>query len=513
MKKNGIIKGTFILTIAGLATRLIGFFYRIFLSNALGTENLGVYQLVFPVYAICFTLYASGIQTAISQMVAAEQGRNKDMVCAHKRMKRILRIGMFFSCTIALCLSFLVNLNANFIAIHILLEPKCAGSLKVLSYVFPFCGITACINGYYIGLKRAGIPATTQLLEQVVRVVSVYVIALYAGGGNMQVTCELAMLGVVLGEIASNFYNIFSLLLEKKQTLCQNESNSNKLHTGGILKQLTVQAAPLTGNRLIISILHSFEAVLIPSMLRKSGLSNFDALSIYGILTGMSIPFILFPSTITNSLAILLLPTVSEAQAKNNTKLIEHTTEISIKYSLLLGILSTAVFILYGKSLGNIFFHNELAGTFLITLSWLCPFLYLSTTLSSIINGLGKTHLTFFNTIVGLAIRILFVLYLVPKQGISGYLIGMLISQLAIALLDYMSVHMLIHIQFNSVDWILKPGLIVAFVGFLIIKAQAYIASQITISALLLITLSCIVLSITYSIFLMMTKVIKRSDL
>jgi len=66
MSKNTIIKGTLILTFAGLLTRLIGFFYRIFLSKALGAETLGLYQLIFPVYGICFTIYASGIQTAIS---------------------------------------------------------------------------------------------------------------------------------------------------------------------------------------------------------------------------------------------------------------------------------------------------------------------------------------------------------------------------------------------------------------------------------------------------------------
>ena len=72
MKKlrNKLIQGTLILTATGFITRIIGFVYRIFLANILGTNLLGVYQLVFPVYGICFTIYGAGIQTAISQLIA-----------------------------------------------------------------------------------------------------------------------------------------------------------------------------------------------------------------------------------------------------------------------------------------------------------------------------------------------------------------------------------------------------------------------------------------------------------
>lgn len=68
--KEKILKGTIFLTGAGILTRIIGFLYRIFLANALGETELGIYQLVFPVYTICFTLYASGLQTAVSQLVS-----------------------------------------------------------------------------------------------------------------------------------------------------------------------------------------------------------------------------------------------------------------------------------------------------------------------------------------------------------------------------------------------------------------------------------------------------------
>jgi len=68
---KSLLKGTLILTVTGLITRVLGFLYKIYLSNILGSVNLGIYQLVFPIFGIAYTLYVSGIQTAISQMIAA----------------------------------------------------------------------------------------------------------------------------------------------------------------------------------------------------------------------------------------------------------------------------------------------------------------------------------------------------------------------------------------------------------------------------------------------------------
>lgn len=516
MSRNSIIKGTLILTIAGFATRIIGFFYRIFLSNLLKPEDMGIYQLIFPVYGICFTLYASGIQTSISRLIAAEIGKNDT-----RNLKRILRTGMTFSLIIAITLSVLLHQNASFIATNILLESRCTASLKILSYVFPFCGITACINGYYYGIKRAGVPALTQLFEQIIRVASVYVLAPLFALGNSEKACELAVWGIVFGEIASNAYNIISMFIVKPskmyetyklriQALRNYKSHKKESVTYG--SSLIKLALPLTSNRLLISILSSIEAVMIPSMLRQYGLSGTEALSVYGVLTGMSIPFIMFPSTITNSFAVLLLPTISEAQAANNNNMINKTTALAIKYSLIIGIMSTGIFITFGNSLGTLVFGNESAGVFLTILAWLCPFLYLTTTLGSILNGLGKPHVTFLNTVVGLSVRIIFVILLVPQKGIYGYLIGMLVSQIIISTLDTFSIFKNVKVTFNAIDWIVKPGLITAFIGFLTNRSYLYIKDHASMGALALLLCFCLFLIICYIIMLFITRAVRMDE-
>lgn len=163
--KNAILKGTILLTITGLITRVLGFYYRICLADALGAEYLGIYQLIFPVYGICYTLYASGIQTAVSKLVAEENSRGNVSLTSC-----LMRRSMLLSFGISLVLSVLVYGSATPCARYFLMEPRAADSLQILSLVFPFCAITACINGYYIGCKKTAVPAFTQLLEQLVRI-------------------------------------------------------------------------------------------------------------------------------------------------------------------------------------------------------------------------------------------------------------------------------------------------------------------------------------------------------
>ena len=73
MSKKLFIKGTLLLTFAGLLSRLMGFFYRIFLSHTIGAHGLGIFQLILPLQILIMSICASGIQTAISRLTAAEK--------------------------------------------------------------------------------------------------------------------------------------------------------------------------------------------------------------------------------------------------------------------------------------------------------------------------------------------------------------------------------------------------------------------------------------------------------
>ena len=149
----------------------------------------------------------------------------------------------------------------------------------------------------------------------------------------------------------------------------------------------------------------------------------------------LAFAIIMFPTVLTNSISVLLLPVVSEAQAKHNDRLIREAIIKTTESCLLLGLLCTIGLLVLGDFIGNFIFKNALSAAFITTMSWICPFLYLGSTLNSIFHGLGKPGITLFLNLFSCLIRILFIIFLIPVIGIKGYLTGLLISQIALCVL------------------------------------------------------------------------------
>ncbi|MBS6397700.1 MAG: polysaccharide biosynthesis protein [Clostridiales bacterium] len=450
------LKGTLILTIAGLLSRFLGFFYKIFLAQALGAEGMGIYQLIFPVFSVCHALTASGIETAISRFTAFHQKRDHS---------GFLYAGLFASLAASFAVSFLLWTQAPFIARYLLHETRCTPLLRILAAVVPLSCVHSCFAGSYLGRKKAGIPAAAQILEQSIRIGTVWLLcSIYMQQGRT-VTPALAAFGMLAGELGSALF-----MLTFASGSWHDFFHINKYLSK--CRTLLGMALPLTGSRLSLTLLQSTEAVLIPLNLRRSGLSVSDSLSMYGILTGMALSFLMFPNAVTSSISAMLLPVISEEQACGNRQSISAAIEYTIQFGLSIGILCMGIFLRYGGDLGTFFFHERLAGEFLTTLSWICPFLYLTGNLHSILHGLGNTSVTFFNQLSGILVRILFTIFLVPSYGIAGVLWGILASQLLLCILGIRAIAPYVTPSLGLDILVLKPlaALILSIGGISLLK-------------------------------------------
>ena len=149
------------------------------------------------------------------------------------------------------------------------------------------------------------------------------------------------------------------------------------------------------------------------------------------LLCILFVPCILFPSAITNALSTMLLPTVSEIHAVNDNNLLIQIIKKSIISCTTLGTICCIGFLCLGDFAGTLLFQSSLAGKFIMTLAWICPFLYTNNTLLGIINGIGNPWIAFLINSSALTLRILSIIILIPIYGIYGYLCGLLVSQLS----------------------------------------------------------------------------------
>ncbi|MCC8139514.1 MAG: oligosaccharide flippase family protein [Lachnospiraceae bacterium] len=450
------LKGTMILTLAGLLTRTFGFFYKIFLAQTLGAEGMGLYQLIFPVFSVCHALSCSGVETAVSRFTACSE---------EKRGGDYLYAGLLLTLTASCAVSLVLWTRADFIALTLMRESRCAPLLRVLALALPFSAVHCCFAGFFLGKKKAGLPAAAQLIEQIIRIGAVWLLCGIAAQNGMAITPVLAVAGLLAGEIGSSLFMLTAASgVHFRLTRLQNYLSG--------CRALLSMALPLTGTRLSLTLLQSAEAVLIPLCLKQSGLSSAEALSLYGILTGMALPLLMFPSFFSSSLSAMLLPTISEEQARGNRAKISLAIEYTISFGLTIGFLCMGVFLVFGEDIGTLIFGEQLAGRFLRTLAWICPVLYLTGNLNSILHGLGRTPVTFFNQLAAILIRILCVLTLVPLSGIEAVLWGLLLGQAVLCFLGVRAVAPHISPSIGLETYILRPlaALLLSTGGVYILK-------------------------------------------
>lgn len=417
-----LIFGTLILTVTGLITRIIGFFYRIYLSRLFGEEGMGVYQLISPVLALSYSLCAASYQTAISKLVAEYTDHEKYRF-------RPLLAGLMISTPLSLLCCAIIYTQADLIATHLLMEPRTAPMLHILAFAIPFSSIHSCINGYFYGIKKTGPPAVAQFLEQLARVGCVYFVTSSVIAKGQTPSTNIAVLGLVAGEFVSMTVTLTAIFHTAAKI------HPNNTLPSGIFRGILTMALPLTLNRIVLNSLQSVEAVSIPSQLRLYGYDSATALSVYGVLTGMAMPLIFFPNALTNSVSVLLLPLIAENYAKGDMTAVKSAIQRTMKFCATLGIACMSAFFLLGNFLGTQVFNSPLAGHFIQTLSFLCPFLYLDATLSSILQGLGKVGTIFCMNVLALLLRLAFVFVAIPAFGITGYLWGMLASQIFLSIM------------------------------------------------------------------------------
>lgn len=425
LKKHRLLRGTIILTTAGFITRIMGFFFRIFLSHAFGEENVGLYQLIFPVYALCLSISTAGIQTAVSRMTAERVSRGKP-----EEADFVLSAALVFTLVVSTAEFFLLQKNAAQISESFLGDLRCTNLLMIISYSLPCAALHSCICGYSFGLQKTEMPAVSQLIEQTARILFVTTTYYIVSGTPEEASIKLAAGGIVAGELAASLFSVAVLTGHKRKRQTPLRLCGKIIPAFRELMELSI---PLTANRTAVTLLQSIEAASIPARLRLYGMNSSDALSIYGVLTGMALPCILFPSAVTNSVSVILLPAVASAQSSTDRSALPRLLKKAIGSCFILGLSCCLFFLITGNLIGTILFHSDCAGRFILTLSWICPFMYTNTALLSCINGLGKTTHSFLINMAGLLVRIGGVYLAIPKTGIKGYLIGLLISQAVIS--------------------------------------------------------------------------------
>lgn len=409
-KKKFLLQGI-LLTMISLFLRITNMGYRSYLSQQIGSEGMGLYQLVFSIFMLTVTLSTSGISLAVTRMVSAAIAAGK-----RETIRSIVARCFAFCLTISFCIAGILFLLAEPAAEILLNNGKAAPCLRILGFGLPFMALCTCMKGYFLAVDESLSTAASDTLEQILTILATVYFFWYFSPQGIEAACLAAMAASTLGEAVSFLCGWAAY----RRSLRKN-TPKNKEPGKGVLKGLSHIALPCTLSSAARSLLNTGENLLIPRELQRFGLSYPAALSQYGLLQGMAMPMLFFPSSFLSSFASLLIPKIAKEREQRHKKAMAHITGKAVNYALAFGFFFAAVFIAFGESWGLAFYQNENAGRYLQVLAPIVPLIYLDVVVDSLLKGLDEQFNSMKYNFSDSLIRVILVLCLLRFFGMESY--------------------------------------------------------------------------------------------
>lgn len=469
---NGII-----LTLTSFIMRSIGVSFNVYISNRIGAESVGVFQLILSIYLFAITLATSGINLAATRIVSEELALSKD--CVPKiAIKKCISYSFFLGSLSCL----LLCLFAPFLATTILHNKVPHYLLYFLAISLPFISVSSALNGYFTALRKITKNAGAKFFEQFIKItVTTYFLCSFFAN-TLEYACLSLILGEMISEIFSCIFCYFLYVIDIKKCCCTNYS-SKRNYT----KKILTISIPVAITSYIRSGLSSLKQLIIPLRLEKSGISCEQAISQYGMVTGMAMPILMFPEVLLNSFSTLLVPEFSAYYACHQTKQINYAISKIFKLTLLFSIGIIGIFLFYSDNLSMLIYHNLEVAKYLKILCPLILFMYFDSIVDSILKGLNKQLSVMSCNILDLFVSILCIYFIVPIYGIYGYLFVIFVSELLNCGISIVQLWQLTKFKLNWKNWIILP-IFCVILSFFIVNLLPFSFSSLFLETIFYIT-------------------------
>ncbi len=446
MQKQLFLKNGIIMAVSALIIRSMNMFFRVFLSDRIGAEGIGLYQLIISVYIFYAAVSTTGISLTATRLFSdftakGEYGKAKYSV------EKCIVISLFLGMILGSVMFFTSDMTAE----YFLRDVRTSKSLKFLAPSLPFMAVSACIRGYFVARRQTIQTSVEQLLEQVIEMgVFASAFALLKPD-TLEKACCTAVLGTTMAEVISFIYSIICYLFDVRKLSCRNKKADR------LFRKIIPIAVPVMANSCLRSGLSAVENVLIPLGLKKNGSDSANALAQYGIINGMVMPVLVFPTVFILPFASLIVPEMSEVFTKRHIKSIKHISEKMFRLTLLYSIPVTVIFIFFSGNICQMLYHNDTSGIFLAVLAPVIPFMYLDSVVDGILKGLNEqTSYLIFN-IIDSVIRVALTYILLPMLGIKGIIIVIIVSELLNTVMSIARLIKVTEIKIMFLDWIIFP--------------------------------------------------------
>lgn len=418
-RKNSLLQSALAITAFSLTVKFLGMLFRLYLTARIGTEGMGLYQLVMSVYGLFTTFATAGLTVTVSGL-ASEKLITDGKSGATLLLRRAIRLSLFISIPAGTIMFF----GADFTALRFIGDVYTALPLRILSLSMPFMAVAACYKGWFFAVTQPLKPSIASLLEQSIKIsVTVILLGTFMKGKSDPVSlCVGTVLGITLGEICSTVILWAMYAFKKERSPLPTEFKRQ------FDKDIRSVCFPIAASACVTGLLHTCESVLIPKMLMLYGGNRESALSDFGIIRGMAIPLLFFPFSFLSALISVTVPEISRLKALKNKDALKERTSKILTYAWIFSVCAGGLFFLFPDTFSLAFYRTDEAARAIRILAAVTPMMYIETITDGMLKSIGEQMWTFMTGLINSSLRIIAVLTILSRTGAEGYLWLLVVS-------------------------------------------------------------------------------------
>lgn len=403
-----------LLTIVNLLLRLVGTSFQVYISGRIGAAGVGLLQLVMSVGSFALVAGMAGIRTATMYLTAEELGRKKP-----QNVSPVLSGCILYSILCSGAVAVALFCFALLIAENWIGNAGTVDALRLFAAFLPTICLCGVMSGYFTAANRIGTLAAVEVAEQLCSM-AVTMLALYFWAGN---DASRACQAVILGSCAGACLTVLCLMFLR---IREHAPVGSRIP---VRARLTDAAVPLAAADILKSGINTTENLMVPKRLALNTLVE-SPLAAFGIVSGMVFPILMFPACILFGLAELLIPELARCAAAGSRDRISYLVRQSLRVTLLYGVFFCGLEYLLAEELCARVYQNAEAGKQLRLYAVLIPVLYCDVITDAMTKGLGQQKICVRYNILTSGLDVVFLYFLLPEYGMTGYFISFLITHL-----------------------------------------------------------------------------------
>ncbi|MDD4839417.1 MAG: polysaccharide biosynthesis protein [Clostridia bacterium] len=464
--KSKLMSGAVVLAVSSVVAKVLGALYRVPLTNILGAEGMGMYQLVFPIYALFLTMSTSGLPTALSRLVAEKKTRGESS------KKFLVATGLLLA---AFCI-----VSALLVAGLSLYISKLQGNVDtrigflIIAPSILFVGGIAVFRGWFQGNFNMFPTAISNIVEQIVKLtVGLTLSIILAKYYGMIYAVYGALIGVTLSEVVAFLYLLFLYFFKERKSKTEElKPSREEFHA------LRKVAFPIALVAIMLPLSQFADSFLIVNLLKGQGLATEVSTAHYGLLSGPVASLVNLPIVIMLSLAIAIVPNVSAGRVNHDLQGILQKSALSIKLTYLIGIPSALFFLVFARPILSLLYPSisvaelNLSVVLLSISSVSIIFLSAMQVYTALLQALDRPSLPVRNLAIAVLVKVTFTVILTSRFGIVGTAASNVLMAFTAYLLNALSFRNYIGKDIKlvkNIGTILFSGVIMALAGYAVI--------------------------------------------